>query len=64
MLTCKSYTISSNISSTLGNQPIDSEAIIAEIDDGRPLVIATSERLNALSHVQVGYGYQYYTYPN
>ena len=42
---------------------IDSTAIKAEIDAGRPLIIGMSESIGGIEHWVVGYGYQSYTYP-
>lgn len=50
----------------LGNyKTIDSADIIAEINAGRPLALATSDNLNGnLNHIVTAYGYGDYTYPN
>lgn len=48
-----------------GYVPISSTPIKTEIDAGRPILISLGSNLGAsFDHTVVGYGYQYYTYPN
>ncbi len=57
-LPSNAYTVNSNFGTTA-----DHNAIIAEINAGRPVFIGMSESLSGAGHAVVGYGYQNYTYP-
>lgn len=43
--------------------PVDSNDIIEEINDGRPVIILMQYSFGGTDHYSVGYGYESYTYP-